>query len=323
MTTVIRYRAAVLIGVLLISGLLTGCAKKPGQAGSAAIVGDTVIPLEQIQQRVDAILREDTAARSVQRERKLDVQAREVLSLAVQHELITGAARKEGISVDDKRVDRLLQQAGGPARAAKNAKDTLGISLYDARGIAERVSDELLLGALARKQIGKIAITFDYVLSTTRAEADGYARRLAAEPSQARQVVQDAVRAGRAGELGRKTSAAEDIEDARVTPLFALPANTVATFPAGPQGTQWLTVLMRDRDTNTAPTHNGTAALRQLDSQTLSQIGLHLLIPYAQRRGIEISPRYGEWDPIGVQVVASSAESTGSLLAVRNRGTAQ
>ncbi|MGH9725226.1 MAG: hypothetical protein ACRD41_09190, partial [Candidatus Acidiferrales bacterium] len=112
-------------------------------------------------------------------------------------------------------------------------------------------------------------------------------------------------------------------DDARVTPLFALPANTVATFPAGPQGTRWLTVLVRKRDTNAPQTPGGAAAVRQLDSGKLSQIGLHLLTPYAQRRGIKISPRYSEWDPIGLQVVASQGESTGSLLTVENRGNSR
>lgn len=315
MTIVIRRPVAILFALLAAAAVLTGCTGKPSEPGAAAIVGDTVIPLERVQNRVRAMLAEDPAARRVLEQRKLDVQAREILTLQVQHQLISDVARREGLSVDDGEVQRLIDRVGGVEQAAKNSKDAVGISVYDQQSIRERVRDELLLAELARKKLGRLEVTFDYVLSSSRAEADQYAERLAAEPGNASSIIGGGARA--AGELNRKVTAARSIQDAARTPLFGLPENTVASFPAGPGGTQWLTVLVRDRVPDADPGAGAEQAIQNVESQTLSQAGLQLLIRYSQRIGVEISPRYGTWDPVGQQVVPSEGEAVGTLLPVR------
>jgi hypothetical protein len=321
-TTAIRRPVAILLAFLAAAAVLTGCSGKPNQAGAAAIVGDTVIPLEQVQNRVQAMLADDSAARRVQGERKLDVQAREVLTLQVQHLLIGKVAREQGLSVPDSQVRQLIDRVGGVDQAARNSKDALGISVFDKRSITERVRDELLLAELARRQLGKVEVTFDYVVASSRPQADDYATKLAANPGQAESIIKGATGQA-AGEMDKKVAAAHSIQDAARTPLFGLPPNTVATFPAGPNGTQWLTVLVRKRDTNANPGKDAQDALGEVEQQTLSQAGQQLLISYGQRIGIQISPRYGVWDPIGQQVVPSEGEAVGVVLPVHRQTSPQ
>jgi len=217
----------------------------------------------------------------------------------VQHELITQVAANERLVADEQEVDALLAQGGGAEQASKG-------TVFDAAGVRQRSVDEVLLADLARREVPGLAVTFDYALVPDQQQAEQIARRLAADPASAPAIIGSVGASGSSG-IGQRVVAAQDTQDAAGTPLFGLDANTVAAFPASQESAQWLVVLVTKRETD-APDN---ADLSQLDTQTLAAVGLHLLEPYAQRIGIRINPRYGVWDPIGVQVSPSAAESLG------------
>lgn len=300
--TVTRGISVVSAGVLAALTLLTSCGAGPSQVGAAAIVGNTVVPLDTVQHQLDAVLNKEPAAQQAQQQRRLDTAARQIVTLRVQHELIRQVAAAEHLVADQKRVDALLAQGGGAEQASRG-------TVFDAMGIRERSVDEVLLADLARKQMPGLAVTFDYVLVADRHQAEQVARRLAADPGSAPAIIGSVGSTGSAA-IGQRITAAQDPQDAEATPLFGLEPNTVAAFPAGQQSTQWLVVLVTHREKRAV----SVADESQLDTQTLASIGLHLLAPYAQRAKIRINPRYGYWDPISMQVAPSADETLGLQL---------
>ena len=295
-------RLPVLACALAVLTVLAGCGSGPSQAGAAAIVGDTAIPLSAVQNQLNLVLNKEPAAQEALQQRKLDTAARQIVTLQVQHELIKQVATNEHLVADQHEVDALLAEGGGAEQASKG-------TVFDAAGVRQRSVDEVLLADLARREIPGLAVTFDYTLVPDQQQAEQIARRLAADPGSALAIIGSVGAGGSAG-IGQRVVAAQDIQDAAGTPLFGLDANTVAAFPASQESAQWLVVLITKRETQ-AP---GDVDLSQMDTQTLASVGLHLLEPHAQRVGIRINPRYGVWDPIGVQVSPSATESLGLQL---------
>lgn len=298
----ISRRATALAGTLLVGTLLAGCSG-PSQAGSAAIVGDTTITLGSVQSRLDAVLQREPAARRAQQKRKLDTVSRQLLSLAVQHRLVARLARHEHLHADPATVDALLAKAGGARQAARG-------TVLDAAGMRRHFTDKVLLAQFARGCMPTLALTYDYALVRGPREAKRLARRLASNPAAAPQVVESVERGGGAAALGRRVTARAQPRTAATTPLFGLPANTAAAFPAGGASARWVAVLVRKR---TVLSDGATRQAREGAAGTplLSQIGLHLLGAHAAGTDITVSPRYGVWDPLGMRVVASADVATG------------
>lgn len=309
MSNIISRVALAAAGVLAAS-LFTACGSGPSQVGAAAIVGDTVVPLDSVQQQIDAVLAREPAARQAKQQRKLDVVSRQILTLRVQHELIRQVADRRGLHVDEQQVAARLSQAGGAERAAKG-------TVLDAAGLTSRTRDESLLAALARQQLPHLAVTFDYVIANDPNDARELARKLAAQPDRADTIIRQAVAQGSTGQAGRRIAGAADTQDAAATPLFGIPAGTVAAFPLSQASSRWLVALVRQRDTDASVPQAQAAAVARLDPRLLTQIGVRLLGPYSAKAGIRINPRYGVWDPLGMQVVPSTGEAIGLRLPAR------
>ncbi|MFI9011949.1 SurA N-terminal domain-containing protein [Actinosynnema sp. NPDC053489] len=290
--------------------LVAGCGSGPGHVGSAAIVGDAVLPLEQVQQRLDVVLKKEPEAQKLHDQRKLDQVARQLVTLGVQHELIEQAARREGVSVSEEAVTRSVEQAGGAELASKN-------TVYDAQTFRERARDQLLLVELARKYVDRMEVTFDYFFAKDNAEAVDKAKQVAANPAKMAEFVAGAP-AGNQGQSlskeGQRVRSAESPQAAQ-SPLFGVPAGTVVAFAPDPSSAQWIVAHVTDRRTDVRP--SGESSTEQLTPQLLEQVGLRLVHTLAGEPKIQVNPRYGVWDGTAIALAPSEGELTGYQATVR------
>src|SRR5262249_50119314 len=109
--------AAAAAALAVAGGLLTGCAAGPSQVSAAAIVGDTVIPIASVQGWFDRVVADRERKERARAGGQLDDIGRRVVTEAVRHELLTQAAEREHLRIDEERVTELLDELGGPPQA--------------------------------------------------------------------------------------------------------------------------------------------------------------------------------------------------------------
>jgi hypothetical protein len=104
-----------------------------------------------------------------------------------------------------------------------------------------------------------------------------------------------------------------------LAPVFGAPAGTVVAFQPDPTNTpSWIVVLVRSRDVGSGVTPAGTTSAADMaDLGTLQTVGVNMLQPIASGLGIRISPRYGEWNPPTMSVLAQNDQTAGVELPVR------
>ncbi|MBM7811532.1 SurA N-terminal domain-containing protein [Saccharothrix algeriensis] len=286
--------------------LVAGCGGAgPSQVGSAAIIGDTAIPLERVQQRLDAVLKKEPEAQKLQEQRKLDQVSRQLVTLGVQHELIERAAQREGVTVSEEAVTESVENAGGAEAASQN-------TVYDAATFRERARDQLLLVELARKYVDRMEVTFDYFFTKDNKDAVEKAEQVAKDPSK----MAGFVRSGPQGpegqqlaKMGQKVSSAESPQAAG-SPLFGVQPGTVVAFAPDPGSAQWLVAYVTERDDD-ARRSGEASSTEQLTPQLLEQIGLRLVQRLAGDPEIRVNPRYGVWDRTAIALAPSDDELTG------------
>jgi SurA-like protein len=285
--------------------LLAGCGSGPSQVGAAAIVGDTRIPVAEVQSWFDEVLAKEPELRQqLQQQGQLDDRGRELASYLVQQELIELAAAAEQLSVDQEHVDAVIAQQGG-AQAA-----TAGTFMTPQR-LPESVRAGLLLTELGRRYADRLSITFDYTQASTRTEAEAKARRMALGPAEAAAVLDADRKTGKVVGVGERRSVADNAELAARTPLFGARPGTVLAFEMQEQTGQWIVARIVDRNTNdVAP----GAAGEQIDDATLQAIGARLLGITAENAGVRLSPRYGAWDPVALSAAPNADETVGFWL---------
>lgn len=290
------------------TGLLAaGCGAGPSQVGAAAIVGTTVIPLEQVQQSfADVLARNPDAKSGLKQQHKMPDLTRQLVTLGIQHELVNQVSQQEGLSASDADVAKLIAAQGGAAAAAKN-------SVFDENGIREHAKDQLKLMELAKRYLPKLSVTIDVTFADDRAGALDRAKRMSQGPQQAAQVVEADKASGQSAQAGLTLKALDSPENA-TSPLFGTPAGSVVAYQAGQQsqGGQWVVALIRSRDLNQAA--DSKAVGQQIDNispQVLQAVGQRQLVPAADRLGIKINPRYGVWDPVAIGAAPSSDQAIG------------
>src|SRR2546430_1654833 len=98
--------------------------------------------------------------------------------------------------------------------------------------------------------------------------------------------------------------------------LFAASPNSVIAtqLNTGQEGggTGWLVVLVRQD--NAGVPANQAALASQIPAEWTTELGLHLLGPRAADIGLRVSPRYGVWDQLAVNVVPSEGEKSGVVI---------
>lgn len=292
-------------------GLLvaTGCGSGPNQLGAAAIVGQTVIRVEQVESQLDtALARLDREQRAqLVQGRHLDDISRNIVTLAVRHELLVEAARRERISVTKEEVTKVLDALGGAEQASRG-------TVISPAGFRTRARDQLIAVKLGRRALDGLAVTVDYTTVTSRNDAFALARRLAEHPDRARELIRAEKDAGAAAMLGARLVAAENPELA-AAPVFGVPKGTVVAFPVDQSASQWLVAVVRSRTENAAAANTGATAIEP-DPEVLEQVGIRQLVPLAADLGVRVNPRYGIWDPVSLAVVPSEDELGGLVLPV-------
>ncbi|HKN98132.1 MAG TPA: hypothetical protein VJX10_13510 [Pseudonocardiaceae bacterium] len=337
MTMVIRRPLGVFVGLAATAALLAGCGSGPSQVGSALIVGNTSVSDSQVQGELRDMLASQASAQQALKQGKLDQTSRAIVTTHVLHVLVGRAAAENHLSVTDQQVDQVIGQQGGAAKLAEALATTRA-------GVHDAVKDLLLEASLTRKFANTLTVTFGFIESPTRQEAIAKARQLAANPGALPQLVQEANKAAQAagGQSGGATNATFAIasylagvqqsqqaaaaqgQSAPVEndgPVFGTPANTVVAFQPSPQtNPTWVVALIKSHNPNGKPqVPAGTPNPADTsDLATLQQIGIALMQPdVAKVGGVRISPRYGVWDQVGMQVSPSANQTVGVEFPVR------
>jgi hypothetical protein len=295
--------------------LLSACGSGPSQITSAAIVGGNSVSLTAVQQQLNMVLRKEPGAKQLQQQNQLDALARNIVRLSVQHELVQKAAKDEGLVVDEAQITGLIDQQGGPEKASAG-------TVWDASTYRQHARDQLLLLALGRKYVDRLAVNFDYTQAPTRADALAKAQELAHGTVQAQQEI---IRRDQAAHVAvgfnERVAAIDHLQDGATVLFGALPG-TVVAYPMNQNSAvgsgQWLVAVIRQRTTN-APATSSSAKVDQLDPQLLGALGLRLLGPVADHTGVRINPRYGVWDQVGINVASTADQSIGYSFAVHTQ----
>lgn len=334
MTIVIRRPVGVLVGLAAAAAMLTACGSGPSQVGSALIVGDTSVSVSQVQQELNQLLATQPAVKQAQQQGKLDQTARSIVTTHVRHDLVARVAAQSRLSVTDQQVDQVINQAGGAAKLAP----ALGTTPNNVRAT---VKDLLLEVEYARKYADSLSVTAGYVEATTRADAVAKAQQIAADPNSLPAVVAAANKNAAQGQAAGAVSTQFTVQGFLVQvqqaqqqaqqqgqqappvnegPLFGTPVNSVVIFQIAPQEEPtWVVALIKSRDTNSkSALPTGVSAADQSDLGTLQQIGLSLMQAESARAGVRISPRYGVWDPVDMQVTPSDDQSLGQVFPVKH-----
>jgi hypothetical protein len=281
----------VLVAVAAVGAVVSACGG-PVQAGSAAVVGDTTVPLEQVQTQVGTLLARVPAA-----QRQQDTApslARDIVTNELLHDLLTRAATQQGITITDAQVDGFIEQQGGAQALLQN-------SVLDAQGLREQVHDFLIATELGRRAAPGLVVTLDLVGSPDRADAEAKARVLAAGGPAADALFGD----NRTAQKGVRVAAVTDAQNAGSV-VFGTPVGEVVAYQPDPQSSTWNVFRVVNRQTD-APAPDPAAAALSLNQ--LYMIGQRTLQPAADALSVRVNPRYGVWDAVALRVVPADQTS--------------
>ncbi|SFS55042.1 SurA N-terminal domain-containing protein [Saccharopolyspora flava] len=299
----ISLRRGRLFASLAVAGvLLSGCGSGPGHAGAAAIVGDQRIPVSEVQSWFSEVLAKEPELKPQLRQQgQYDELGRTLAGQLVRKELVAQAARQDGLTVSEQQVTDMINQWGGP-------QATRG-KIFTPENLHDMARSEALVTELGRRYFDGLAVTFDFTQATTRAEAERKAHQMARGDAAVRDLIAADARAGVPAAAGQHLRAVDSPKLAASTPLFGAEPGTVLAFEPEPNSGQWLVALIRQREAKPSP--NPTSSV---DDQTLQGVGSFLLGATADRVGVQLSPRYGVWDQIGLQAAPNEGETTGFRL---------
>jgi hypothetical protein len=296
----------VTVGTLAAALLIGGCSSSgPSQLGAAAIVGDTTIPIEQVQAQVDTVLAkegEQTRAQLVAG-RQLDDLSRQIVTLLIRHELIELVAEREDLSVNSAQVSKLLYDLGGPEVASKG-------TIWDTEGFRRQARDRLLMIELGRKTL-RTAVNFDYTTAATRTAAIARAEQLAAAgPRGSRELISADADAGKDATVGKRVVAGDDPIFAS-SPAFGAAKGSVVAFQLA--DTQpWLIMVIRNHLDRAEPSDEAPEP-DEIDPEVLEAIGLRQVAQIAENSELRLNPRYGVWDVVNMEAVPNKNETGGVI----------
>ncbi len=293
-TKVGRAMAAVAVATALVSA----CGS-PVQAGSAVIVGDTTVPLEQVQSQVGTLL-----ARVPADQRQQDTApslARDIVTNELLHTLLARAAAEQNVTVSDAEVDAFIQQQGGAQTLLQN-------SVLDLDGLRAQAHDFLVATALGRKAAPGLVVTVDLVGAPNRPDAEAKAHTLAAGGPAADALFTDS----RVARKGVQVAAATDTQNAGSV-VFGTPVGDVVAYQPDPQQATWNVFRVTARRTDAPP----AAPPASLSLQQLYLIGQRTLQPLADDLSVRVNPRFGVWDQVALRVVP--ADQTAGLVLTPGR----
>ncbi|MHA6805640.1 SurA N-terminal domain-containing protein [Salinifilum ghardaiensis] len=300
MSFVLSRRVRPVLAALLVTGVLAGCGTAD-RAGAAAFVGGTRVPVGEVRGWLHETLREEPGLkRRLQQRDEVDDLGRELAAQLVREELTRRAAQEEDLAVSAAQVRELISGAGGAAALTEGTP-------YQRDQLPRAARSELTLVELGREYYDRLAVSFVMTRADSREDARRKARRMAAGPQQARDLLAADRRSGLPAQRidGLRASAAPST--AAGTPLFGARAGTVLAYEPRPGSGQWLVARITRRDEHAEPDRRA----RPAGEQVLSRFGEQLLGLTAAREGVRLSPRYGVWDPIALTTRSSEDELRG------------
>ena len=307
MTRTLRRRLAAAVLSAATAVALAACA--PTHAGTAATVADTRITTGALGDRIERSLRDPTAQQRLGTDRAAF--SRRILSVLINHEIVTAAATEQGVSITDGEVDARLRafadQAGGMAALESQAAAN-GVARTDLRSyvrdivLTERIGDKLLASTAvpaaelqAAYQQNYVRVHAAHILVKDKATADRLLAQAKADPKQfpalARRFSTDPESKVNGGDLGT----------APPSQYVAPFAKAVSTMPIGSFTTVqsefgWHVIHLITRQA-LKPLAEATPEIRRqvLQEQQQEKIGA-LFSSVANRLKVRVNPRFGVWN---------------------------
>jgi hypothetical protein len=186
-----------------------------------------------------------------------------------------------------------------------------------ARDLTEVQTDELLAAELAKKYLGRVTVTFNHALFDRAEPARELAKRIAERPDKSSELM--TASAGPAGRPKLNQRVGANSLDAL---FLAVPDNSVLVLRTGQsdQADGYQVVHVVSREVAASPPADFDPS--GVDPADLQQIGRYLVRPLALQLDVRVSPRYGSWDPVLLQVEPAQEASVGSqLLVARSPGS--
>ncbi|WP_086820901.1 SurA N-terminal domain-containing protein [Allokutzneria sp. NRRL B-24872] len=291
--------------------LLTGCSTGAGQPNAAAIIGDKVISVAEVQRRIDGgLAAQDPEYLRLQSQNKLDQAGRGLLSVLVRLELLERLAQREGVQVDNGMVDSVIASLAG------NSLPEEAFPAYDTQTLRERIRGDMLATEIGKKYANRTTVTTDIVVTDSRDDAVAKANQMAKGPAATAQLVKAEAAKKRQAESNFRVSFSQASPVLAVSPLFATGENTVVAFPLADNSGQrqqqatptsrWAVAYVHKRDTKTTSAANPEAAAAQ--GQIVGTLGRGMASILGNELGMRINPRYGAWDLTTAQLVTSTLE---------------
>jgi hypothetical protein len=308
-----RRGAVALTAAMITAGaLLTGCTTGPSQVGAAAIVGDTTISIETVQNWFGRVVADRERKERARANQQLDDIGRKVVTEAVRHELLLQAAERENLRINEEEVTELLDELGGPAAAIEQLSATPGSGtdwlLYDENTIRDRVRDQLIALELGRKYFEETSLTYDIMLVDSRDDALAKAREIADNPDGRDDFLEAQAKAGAQVGVDQEAAIATNVALAAGSSLFSVPAGTVLVFFDN-QFNGWLVVVVDERSTDSPPdSSRDSVSPDDVNSSLVSAVGLRLLPMLVSDVEVKLNPRFGVWEPVNLEAVENDGE---------------
>jgi hypothetical protein len=312
-TSVLRRAVAPFAAVTALVATLSACGTGPSQVNTAAIVGDHVVSVDDVQALVDKVAKEP-AARSLVQSHKLDLVGSEAVSQLVTHQLITEVAREENLQVDQEQLSAwreenpLEQQL--PTDGSVPAEQLVPMLVSRARGFDAFANDTLLLAALAEKYLGRVNVKANLVQFPTSDldKAKALAEQVAARPDEGPALMRAGASEQAPPQLNVETGT-EPIALQLMAPNNSVILVNVPGTAEGAGSVAVVQVLSTQISSSAAETDLGS-----VDPSQLSQYGRYVLRQTLLDEGIRVSPRYGEWNFAQMNVPAKSDSAPADML---------
>ncbi|MCW2726560.1 MAG: PpiC-type peptidyl-prolyl cis-trans isomerase [Frankiales bacterium] len=291
--------------------VLTGCGNAPVRAGAAATVGDTRITTTELQGYISRGLADPQAQQQLGADKA--AYQRQTLGRLINHQVLTEAARRSGVTVTEGEVDKKLadfqRQAGGAAQLEQQAAQN-GIAKPDLRRFIDDVVLNQALGdkltasldvpaAQLRSLYAQNIAQYDqvhaaHILVPTKAQADAILAKVKADPgsfaAQAAQASTDASNKDKGGDLGF-AGRGQFVKEFEAAIFAAQPGSFLEVK------TQFGFHVVHVIERRTTTLAEATPDLRRgALQQQRDQLTSALLTKVAKDLGVTVNPRFGRWD---------------------------
>ncbi|MET0136735.1 MAG: SurA N-terminal domain-containing protein [Kibdelosporangium sp.] len=325
-------RPAKFVAVLTAAAaLVAGCGSGPGQVNTAAIIDGRTISVDDVQSRVEKVLRDNKFVQQLQQQRKLDLLSRSILTREVSYELLAKAAEREQLAVDEDQVNKLVAERGGQGQPPAEAMEANLLQATDAAFDPREVArNEVIAAELASNYLSRLGVTFTgAVLTGTDAKRDAQdmGKKLAADPADAQKIVgevEQGIPSFKMNLVNGVLIAQQVGFELATSPLMSTLQNNVVVFSLAPHMVQdtggansWFVALVNQRNLNDSLTDQEKQAVESVPPALLTKMGQRLASQYIGEIKLEISPRYGVWDQVGNAVAPRAEEVAGYVYPAR------